>query len=137
MRLILSIPLLAVIIVAYLLLVQSGSMLQPDSTFYDTVLPSGAEIFFLVGDVFVAAGLVALFIEILKSAWSGSTTILDHVLSTATLFAATFCFIVLPACGTVSFFLLTVMALIDVIGGIAVSLFAARRDFTIDGNAGR
>lgn len=131
MRFILSIPLLAVVILAYVLLAQSGSMLQPDSTFYDTVLPSGAEIFFLVGDVFVMAGLVALFIEILKAARYAGNTILDHMLSTATFIGALIAFLLVPSCGTVTFFLLMVMTLIDVVAGFSVSIVAARRDFTV------
>ena len=137
MRHIRSVPLLALIILAYVLLVQSGSMLQPDSTFYDTVLPSGAEIFFLVGDAFVVAVLVALLLEILKIAGSGSTTIVDHLLSLATLTAAVICFVLVPACGTVSFFMLTIMALIDVLGGLFVSLLAARRDASESRETGR
>jgi hypothetical protein len=131
MRFILSIPLLAVVILAYVLLAQSGSMLQPDSTFYDTVLPSGAEIFFLVGDVFVMAGLVALFIEILKAARYAGNTILDHMLSTAAFIGALIAFLLVPSCGTVTFFLLMVMTLIDVVAGFSVSIVAARRDFTV------
>jgi hypothetical protein len=131
MRFILSIPLLAVVILAYVLLAQSGSMLQPDSTFYDAVLPSGAEVFFLVGDVFVMAGLVALFFEILKAARYAGNTILDHMLSTATFIGALVAFLLVPSCGTVTFFLLMVMTLIDVVAGFSVSIVAARRDFTV------
>ena len=41
-------------------------------------------------------------------------------------------FLLLDYAGTATFFLLTLMALIDVIAGFAISLFAARRDFAIE-----
>jgi hypothetical protein len=41
-------------------------------------------------------------------------------------------FIVAPGAGTATFLLLTLMALLDVIAGFSISIFAARRDFAID-----
>lgn len=130
MRALLSIPVLAIVIAAYNLLAFSGSMLQSESLFFDTVLPSGEEIFFNVGHVFIVAGLVALFIEILKAARLSNGTIADHMLSTATFVVALVEFLLVPACGTVTFFLLTVMTLIDVVAGFSVSIFTARRDMS-------
>lgn len=136
MRALASIPILAIVIAAYNVLAFSGSMLQSESLFFDTVLPSGEEIFFNVGHVFIVAGLVALFIEILKAARLSNGTIVDHMLSTATFVVALVEFLLVPACGTVTFFLLTVMTLIDVVAGFSVSIFTARRDYSVSHGGG-
>jgi hypothetical protein len=68
----------------------------------------------------------------LKAARPGRATVLDHILSTATFVVALVCFLLLPEAGTATFFLLMVMSLIDVIAGFSISLFAARRDFSVE-----
>ena len=132
MRFIVSLPMLAVVIAAYNLLGFSGSMLQSESLLFETTLPSGEDIFFNVGHVFVLAGLVALFFEILKAARLSNGTIVDHMLSTVTFIVALIEFLLVPVCGTVTFFLLTAMALIDVVAGFSVSIFSARRDYSVN-----
>ncbi|MBC8038419.1 MAG: hypothetical protein H7X89_14495 [Rhizobiales bacterium] len=136
MRLISSIPVLAVVIAAYNLFVFGGGGLDAQSDLFSWVLPSGTEVYFKSGDVFALAGLVALFFEILKAARAGAGTIADHMLSTAAFIVALIEFILLPACGTVAFFLLTVMALIDVVAGYTISILGARRDYSINRDVG-
>lgn len=130
MRFLLSIPVLAVVIIAYLLMGMGGSLML-DADAYSATLASGAEFTLRAGDFFILAGLVALFIEMLKAARPGAGTIVDHMLSTATFVLALVCFLLVDYCGTPAFFLLAVMALIDVVAGFSVSIFAARRDFSI------
>lgn len=131
MRAILSIPVLAIVILIYNLFAMSGGMLETESLVYDTVLPSSAEIFFKVGDIFVVIGLVALFFEIIKASRPAAGTVIDHMLSTATFVVALVEFLLVPFCGTVTFFLLTVMCLIDVVAGFTVSILSARRDLSV------
>ncbi len=135
MRFIQSIPILAVVIAVYNLLAFSGGMMDAESLLFSWVLPSEVEVFFNVGAVFLVAGLVALFFEILKAARLGNATIVDHMLSTATFIVALIEFILVPACGTVTFFLLTMMALIDVVAGYTISILGARRDYSISRDA--
>jgi hypothetical protein len=136
MRYILSIPALAVVIVAYNLLDYSGSMMDTESLYLDQILPSTAEFYLKVGDLFVLAGLIALFFEIIKAARLGAGTIVDHMLSTATFIAALVEFLLVPFCGTSTFFFLMVMALIDVVAGFSVSILSARRDYSVSHNDG-
>jgi len=131
MSYILSFPALAIVIAAYLLMAQGGGMMI-DADAYSAVLASGAEMTLRGGDFFVIAGLLALFLEMLKAARPGRATVLDHILSTATFVVALVCFLLLPEAGTATFFLLMVMSLIDVIAGFSISLFAARRDFSVE-----
>ena len=131
MRVVLSIPMLALVIAAYLLAGLGGGLMVDADVFYFT-MPSSAVLALRVGDFFTLAGLVALFIEMIKSARSSVSTVVDHMLSTLTLVAAIVAFLLLGYCGTAPFFLLTVMALIDVIAGFSVSIFSARRDYSIN-----
>lgn len=131
MRLIQSIPILAIVIAAYNAFAFSGGMLDAESLLFSWVLPSEVEVFFNVGAVFLVVGLVGLFFEILKAARMGNATIVDHMLSTATFIVALIEFILVPVCGTVTFFLLTLMALIDVVAGYTISILGARRDYSI------
>lgn len=130
MRVLLSIPVLAIVIVAYLVMGLGGALLV-DADAYGAHLASGADLTLRMGDLFTLAGLVALFFEMLKAARLGAGTIVDHMLSTAAFVLALVCFLLLDYCGTAPFFLLTVMALIDVVAGYSISIFAARRDYSV------
>jgi hypothetical protein len=133
MRFILAVPLIAVVMVIY-----TALAINPDfsagSAFMDWVLPSGAELFLTFGDIFVILGLVALFFEIIKSARLGSGTIVDHMLSTATFVIALIVLLLVQGFGTPAFLMLTIMALVDLVAGYTVSIFSARRDFSVDGD---
>jgi hypothetical protein len=135
MRYILAFPMLALVIAAYMLMGIGGGMMI-DGDAYFTTLASGAEFALRNGDVFVLAGLVALFFEMLKAARLGPGTIVDHMLSTATFVGALVSFLLLDYCGTSTYFLLMVMALIDVVAGFTVSILSARRDYSVSHNEG-
>lgn len=131
MRAILSIPALAIVIAAYLVLGMGGGLML-DADAYTLDLASGASMTLRAGDFFTLAGLLALFFEMLKSARVGAGAILDHMLSTIVLVGTLVAFLLLDYCGTSSFFLLMVMALVDVIAGYSISILVARRDLTVD-----
>jgi hypothetical protein len=128
MRYLLSIPVLALVIAAYLAM---AATLMLEADVYTAALASGAIFALRVGDIFVLAGLIALFFEMLKAARLGSGTIIDHMLSTAAFVVALVCFLLVDYCGTATFFLLTVMTLIDVVAGYSISIFSARRDYNV------
>jgi hypothetical protein len=75
--------------------------------------------------------LIALFLEVIKAARLGAASVVDHMLSTAAFIAALIGLLLVPSLGTTSFFLLTVMALIDVVAGFTISIFTARRDLNV------
>jgi hypothetical protein len=124
-----AIPVLAIVVAAYILMSMGGLMLEADA--YSATLASGALFSLRVGDFFTMAGLVALFFEMLKAARAGRGTVIDHILSTGVFVVALVCFLLVEGCGTATFFLLTVMALIDVVAGFSISIFAVRKDFSI------
>ena len=131
MSYLLSFPVLAIVIAVYLITAANGGMLL-DGDAYSMTLASGAELTLRGGDVFVMAGLFALFLEMLKAASPGRGAVLDLILSTLVFVLALICFLLVDFAGTATFFLLTLMALIDVVAGFSISLFAAKRDFKVE-----
>jgi hypothetical protein len=136
MRYILSFPALALVIIAFNILGITGQWMDSESLIWDSILPSGTEFYLKVGDFFVMAGLVALFFEIIKAARLGAGSIVDHMLSTATFIVALVEFLLVPFCGTATFFFLMIMSLIDVVAGYSVSILSARRDYSVSRNDG-
>jgi hypothetical protein len=130
MTYIISIPALAIVIAAYLIMGAGGGLML-DADAYSATLASGTSFTLRSGDFFTLAGLVALFFEMLKAARAGRGTILDHMLSTLVFVVALISFLLVDYAGTPSFFLLTVMTLIDVVAGFSISIFATRRDFSM------
>jgi hypothetical protein len=93
---------------------------------------SGALWVLSLGDVLVIVALVVLFVELLKSASSRGTAIVNHGLSMLLFVLCLMEFLLLEAFATSSFFLITLMVLLDVLAGFIVSIVAARRDFGFD-----
>ena len=92
-------------------------------------LMSGARWSFTAHDAFMAGGVLILYFEIFKSTRTGVASVLDHTLSTLVFIVFLVEFLVVEACGTSTFFVLGLMALLDVIAGFTVSIGAARREF--------
>lgn len=90
-------------------------------------LPSG-QWSLSTGDLILFLALIFLFIEMVKSSGSGTSTLLNHGLSIAVLLACILLFLLVPVFASSVFFLITLMALIDVAGGFTITAVAARRD---------
>lgn len=135
MRIILAIPGLAVVVAAYLVMGMGGGLML-DADAYTATLASGAEFTLRAGDFFTLAGLAALFVEMVKAARLAGGSVVDHMLSTAVFVVALVCFLLVDYCGTAVFFLITAMTLVDVVAGFSVSIFAARRDYSVSREQG-
>jgi hypothetical protein len=81
-----------------------------------------------LGDLLLAAALVVLFIELLKSTTSRRIAIVNHALSLLLFIICLVEFLLAPAFATSTFFLLSLMTLLDVLAGFIVTIVAARRD---------
>jgi len=125
-----TLPLLALVIIAYNLIVfLTGLTMQTE--LFSIGLVSGTGWSVAVGDVLIFAGLILLFAELISATRTGAATIVNHALSMLVLLIALVEFIVLPEFGNSVFFVLLVLVLLDVIAGFTVTITAARRDFTI------
>jgi len=130
-----SIPLLIVVVLFYFVI----AFTFPASiagTVLAATLPSGAAWTLTTGDLLVAVGLFILYLEILKSVRTSMASVIDHGLSLLLFSLCLVLFFVLPQAGTGTFFLITVMTLIDVVSGFTVTLAASRRSIDIGPGGG-
>jgi hypothetical protein len=73
-----------------------------------------------LSDVLIALGILLLMFEIIKGARPGSKYFMDHLLSLVVFAGAAAEFVMLPQFGTSTYFLLTMLALVDFLSGIAL-----------------
>ena len=83
-----------------------------------------------IGDLLILGSLVLLFLELLKSTRVGSVSIVEHMLSMVVFVLILVEFLLLGAASSTVFFILLVMALIDVVAGFTMSITSATRDMT-------
>ncbi len=83
------------------------------------------------GDALLVLSIGVLFMEILKSTSTGTATIMNHALSMIVFIICLMLFLLHPNFSTSVFFILTVMALLDVLAGVVVTIVSARRDFGV------
>jgi hypothetical protein len=82
-----------------------------------------------IGDLMILLGLAMLFFETLRSARPARTSVItNHIISTILLIVYIVEFIVVPVAGDSLFFVLTAMALFDVVAGFTISIRTAQRD---------
>lgn len=129
-----AIPLLVFAFVLYNAIVLFGSA-DPNavlnkSIFTVTLLSRGVWTF-TWGDFILVVTLILLFIEIVKSTFTTTSTLIDHALSMVVFIAVGVEFLMVPQAATSIFFLILVATLIDVIGGYTIGIRVARRDLNI------
>ena len=73
-----------------------------------------------LGDVLLALGIVLLLLEVIKGARPGAKYFTDHLLSLIVFGGAAAEFAMLPQFGSSIYFLLTLLALVDFLSGIAL-----------------
>ena len=137
-------PLLALPVLIYNLiaLTLSGgfkSNLAPDrftQPLFNIGMTSGASWPVTLSDLLLAGSLVVLFIELLKSTTSRRVAIINHSLSMGLFIICLVEFLLAPAFATSTFFLMTLMVLLDVLAGFIVTIVAARRDIDLAGGVG-
>ncbi len=125
-------PLLAVILIVYNAVAFSATAFLTQSVFAFG-LPSGAAWSLTGSDLLVVLALILLYLEILKATRTTAATIVDHALSLVVFVVCLVEFLLLPAFGTAPFFLIVLIALIDVVAGFTVTIAGARRDIALDG----
>jgi hypothetical protein len=83
------------------------------------------------GDLLIVVALALLFLEILKATRPGSRALLDHMLSMVLFVVFLVEFLLVQGAATQIFFILMMIAFIDVVAGFAVSIRTASRDLSI------
>lgn len=131
-----ALPLLALPVLAYNLAIlalaggfrSQEASIRMSEPLFSFSMNTGVDWPVTLGDLLLLAGLVVLFIELLKSTTSRRTVIVNHALSMLLFVGCLVEFLLAPAFATSTFFLLTVMVLLDVLAGFIVTIVSARRD---------
>lgn len=127
---ILSLPWIVLSLIAYNVIVfVTGTPF--DTVILELPMISGAVWRFELGDALLTMTLILLFVEILKATRTGGNSLVDHALSIIVFIICIIEFLVVPEAATSLFFLITIIALIDVVAGFSVTIRAARRDFGV------
>ncbi len=128
MRALRIVPLLLVSVIAYNLMAFSAQGVMARE-WLSIPLISGAVWSLKAEHVLMIISLLFLYIEILKSTTTTDSSLIDHALSMAVFIICLVEFLVVEACGTSVFFIIMVMAAVDVIAGFSVTIKSARRDW--------
>jgi hypothetical protein len=127
-----AIPLLVFAFILYNVIVLASGVEGLTAPIIDKVhLLSGGEWTFTWGDLILLTTLVLLFVEIVKSTFTSTSTLIDHALSMIVFIAMLIEFLMVPQAATSVFFLLLVAGVIDVIAGYTIGIRVARRDLAI------
>lgn len=94
---------------------------------FTVTMVSDARFTLLFGDILIVGALACLFVEIVKATRTASPTIIDHALSLGVFIVHQIEFLTVAAAATSVFFILMVIALIDVVGGFTITIRGARR----------
>ncbi|MGE0283238.1 MAG: hypothetical protein AB7P20_21820 [Rhizobiaceae bacterium] len=81
-----------------------------------------------MADALVVVALVLLFVEIMKSTRTSNRSIVDHVLSLFVFVAFLVEFLLVQGAATSLFFMLMLIALVDVLAGFSVTIRSSGRD---------
>lgn len=95
------------------------------------LMASGDRWGYSTSDLLLTFTLFALFFEIVKATSTDSKSIMNHGLSMVVFVVALVLFITVSGFATSTFFLITMMAMVDVVGGFIISIVTARRDIGV------
>jgi hypothetical protein len=113
-------PLLLIPLAIYNIIV----FLMPGVSFVDPVLKltlmSGAEWPLTLSDMLLALAILLLLFEVIKGARPGAKYLTDHLLSLIVFGGAAAEFVLWPKFGSSTYFLLTLLALVDFLSGVAL-----------------
>lgn len=131
-----ALPLIVIVFILYNVIVFLGGGSDPIATLQTPIfhIPMiKAKWTFTWGDFILLLMLLLLFIELLKSTYTSTASLLDHGLSMLVFVVCLIEFIVVPQAATSVFFLILIATLIDVVAGYTIGIRVARRDLNIGG----
>jgi len=91
-------------------------------------LISGAVWYPTLNDLIVLISVLVLYLEVFKATRTGVGSIIEHVFSLFVFLAFLIEFLVYKKAGTSTFLVVTLLSMIDVIGGFTITISTARRD---------
>lgn len=112
-------PLLLIPLAIYNIVVFLMPGVSMTETLFNVPLMSGAEWPVTLGDILLSIAALFLLLEVIRGAAPGAKLVMDHLLSFVVLAAAAAEFLLLPKFASSTFFLLTLLALVDFLSGLA------------------
>ncbi|WP_416877047.1 hypothetical protein [Litorimonas sp.] len=139
MRFFLVFPLMLIPVALYNILAISGSAFSTaaeirarlDTDFQSIPMISGSIWQITPGHMLITLSLIMLFFEMIKSTGTDHTAVMNHAFSMVLFIICLVEFLMFPAFGTSVFFIIGLMALLDVMAGFMVTIASARRDFSV------
>lgn len=139
MRFFLIFPLMLIPVALYNILAISGSAFSTaaeirarlDTDFQSIPMISGSIWQITPGHMLITLSLIMLFFEMIKSTGTDHTAVMNHAFSMVLFIICLVEFLMFPAFGTSVFFIIGLMALLDVMAGFMVTIASARRDFSV------
>src|SRR6201996_9087099 len=128
----LLIPFVIYNIVAFIFSLPNEFWVGPATTVH---MMSGVDWVLTWEDLLIAFSIFLLWIEIIKSTRLGMRSVMDHILAMALFIAMLVEFLLVKQAGTSTFFLLMIIALVDVLSGFIVGMRSAQRQVEIEGPA--
>ncbi len=97
------------------------------------MLSGGAALALSFGNLILVVGLISLFFELVSSTQTSNQALFGDALTLVLFVICLVEFLLLPPFATATFFLLTVMVLMDSMAGFIVSAVSARKDISLGG----
>ncbi len=132
-----AIPLIAVAFILYNVIALTG--IDLNKAIFSLPMPSGrlpdnpVKWVFTWGDLLIIITLLMLFIELLKSTYTSTSSLVDHALSMLVMIVALIEFLLVPKAATSVFFIILFATVIDVIAGYTIGIRVAKRDVSFGG----
>ena len=123
-----AIPLFVIIWILYHLVIIFGSSTILSQEVFQFSLVSETIWKVTVSDLLLIAGLIVLYLEILQATLTSMMSVINHTLSTIVFIVFIVEFIIVGTSSNSTFFLLSLMSLIDVLAGFTITIAASRRD---------
>jgi hypothetical protein len=125
-----SLPLIVLALILYNALVLVFGVEVLEKTLFEIHMLSGGLWKFTWGDLIILLTLFLLFIELVKSTYTNTSSLVDHGLSMIVFIACLIEFLMTPQAATSVFFLIVVATAIDVVAGFTIGIRVAQRDLT-------
>lgn len=129
-----SLPLIVLAFIIYNAVVLVFGVDALDKNLFEIQMLSGGLWKFAWGDLIILMTLLLLFIELVKSTYTNTSSLVDHGLSMIVFIACLIEFLMTPQAASSVFFLIVVATAIDVVAGFTIGIRVAQRDLSFGTN---
>jgi len=130
-----AIPMIIIAFILYNIVAVLGGAATADEIFrqplFSIPMLRGSRWVFSWGDLIILITMILLFVELLKSTYTSTSSLVDHGLSMIVFILCLIEFLLVDRAATSVFFFIMIACLIDVIAGYTIGIRVARRDLSI------